>query len=76
MTSVPIVATLCYTLTPVSIVAQQRVPTMTPGHVSCLVSRETQQTDIDGLMRCSSLTLEREEHRMGPSKSVYVFFAL
>jgi hypothetical protein len=50
------------------IVAQQYVPTMTPGHSGCLVPRENaagRQTDMDGPMRCSSLTLEREEHIKG-----------
>jgi hypothetical protein len=36
------------------------VPT-TPGHAVCLVAREN-VTDMDGSMRCSSLSLEREEH--------------
>jgi hypothetical protein len=40
---------------------QQCVTKMTPGHVGCLVPRRN-TTDMDGPIKCSSLTLECEEH--------------
>jgi hypothetical protein len=43
---------------------RQYVPTMTPGYAGRLVPRKTaidRQTDMDGHIKCSLLTLEREE---------------
>jgi hypothetical protein len=64
MTSVSTVATVFYN-NGLGSMPQQCVPTMNPDHAGCLVPKQTlhtdRQTDMDGLIRRSTLTLNRAE---------------